>query len=108
MQASELISMCYDKSWIGSFPHDRIDKMRTKYRLQVEKERDEIERRRKVREETRIRKEKERKEREETERLEREQTEGEGDDGEEGGEGYRGERQRTGGAKRRPHTATTQ
>jgi hypothetical protein len=70
--ASKLISMCYDKSWIGSFPHDRIDKMRAKYRLQVEKERDDIERRRLLREEKRIKSEKERLEREEREREERE------------------------------------
>ena len=67
--ASNLISICYDKSWIGSFPHDRIDKMRAKYRLQVEKERDEIERRRLLREEKRIKSEKERLEREERERA---------------------------------------
>ena len=51
ISSDELIAMSYDKSWIGSFPHNRIDELRDGHVERVRVEVAEIEKRRREREE---------------------------------------------------------
>ncbi|GMI01480.1 hypothetical protein TrVE_jg10117 [Triparma verrucosa] len=93
MNAEELIKLAYDKSWIGSFPHDKIDAMREEHQANVAEEA-------RVMEVKRAEREKERLEREEQRRLKKLEEEkkrkgeegdggggGSGEDGGDGGEG---------------------
>ena len=70
--SDNLINMSYDKSWIGSFPHGKIDDLREKHRMKVAEEVKEIEERRRVREEKEAKRKKE-KEKEVEEEVEEEE-----------------------------------
>ncbi|GMH96228.1 hypothetical protein TL16_g13286 [Triparma laevis f. inornata] len=60
MPAEELIKLAYDKSWIGSFPHDKIDAMREEHQANVAEEARVMEVRREEREKERLEREEQR------------------------------------------------
>ena len=61
MTPDELISLAYDKSWIGGFPHDKIDDMRRRHQLTVQEEARAIEKKREEREKERLAREEKKK-----------------------------------------------
>jgi hypothetical protein len=80
MSADDLVDCSYDKSWIGGFPHDRIEAMRAQHKAVVEREAAEMEEKRKVRDAERQKREAEREAAREAEEREEQEREKEGEE----------------------------